>query len=220
METYGNIHKKMLQCKGPESVNAQQVKGHASQEMVDQGTVTAEDKEGNDYADEAASKGSHDDQSRLLALTNLFSERHVAYQKFMSRVQRFLVKMKIAEKRAWDEKSVAANPLAVLKGGKKSNKVILAKQLKYADDGGPQGEHVEGNPCEKISINEVRKEECKTPNKFQQRHDVRNFLLRINWQKNDTHDGGITWLEVHALIRIQGEKWLKKATISNQGRTP
>ena len=74
----------MLQSKGPESVDARKVEGHASLEMVDDGRVTAEGKAGNDHADEAASNGSHEDQRRLLALIKFFSEKHVAYQKNMS----------------------------------------------------------------------------------------------------------------------------------------
>ena len=65
------------------------MKGHATEEMVSDGRVNTEDKAGNDLTDEAANKGSRDDQRRLLAMTRLFSERHVAYQKMMSMIHIF-----------------------------------------------------------------------------------------------------------------------------------
>ena len=45
---------KLVRQRGPNSVKITNVKGHATEEMAQQGKVKAEEKKGNDYADEAA----------------------------------------------------------------------------------------------------------------------------------------------------------------------
>ena len=80
---------KMMQKKGPESVQTVKVKGHATKEMVERGAVRSIDKEGNDKADEAAGRGSHGEQRRLHALTKLYAERHEAYKIFMAKIHIF-----------------------------------------------------------------------------------------------------------------------------------
>ena len=51
------LFEQLFKQRGPRSVKITKVKGHATQEMVDEGNVRAEDKEGNDKADEAADMG-------------------------------------------------------------------------------------------------------------------------------------------------------------------
>ena len=51
-------------AKGPWSVWATKVKGHATDEDVDLGKVRTEDKQGNDHADKAADKGANDEQEK------------------------------------------------------------------------------------------------------------------------------------------------------------
>ena len=65
----------MMEAKGPESISMVKVKGHETSKMVSEGKVRAEDKAGNDKADQAASKGSKDEQRRLYAMTGFFAER-------------------------------------------------------------------------------------------------------------------------------------------------
>ena len=48
---------RLVQAKGPEAVQLSKVKGHATDEMVNQGKVKKEHKEGNDASDEAADIG-------------------------------------------------------------------------------------------------------------------------------------------------------------------
>ena len=78
---------RMLLRRGPESIQTIKVKGHATEEMLEIGKVKAEDKKGNDKADEAAGRGSRDEQRRLFALTELYAERHEAYRMFMGKTQ-------------------------------------------------------------------------------------------------------------------------------------
>ena len=55
---------------------------------------------------------------------------------------------------------------------------------------------------------------------FNERLDVRNFLLQIDWQKDETHDGGITWLELHGLFRLHGGKMAKESQDVQPGEDP
>ena len=79
----------MMATRGPESIRTIKVKGHATDEMVEKGTVREVDKRGNDRADQAAGRGSQGEQRRLHALTTLYAERHEAYRIFMGKVQGF-----------------------------------------------------------------------------------------------------------------------------------
>ena len=111
----------MLHSKGPQSVDAKKVKGHSTGEMVAEGKVRPVDKIGNDNADIAATKGSHHEQRRLLALTNLFAERQEQYRTIMGRIQRFLIAVKKAEKEARDQLDKKENPPFQGKGKKGDN---------------------------------------------------------------------------------------------------
>ena len=51
------LFEQLVKQRGPKSVRITKVKRHDAQEMVDEGKVRAEDKEGNEKADEAADMG-------------------------------------------------------------------------------------------------------------------------------------------------------------------
>ena len=66
--------------------------------MVDEGKVRAEDKEGNDKADEAADMGATTSQGKLKIFAEIFSWRHARYRNLMARIQCFIVEIKKEEK--------------------------------------------------------------------------------------------------------------------------
>ena len=70
---------------------------HATDEMVDQGKVTKEDKMGNDEADKGADNGSWEAQKVIMEMVGLFSSRNEKYRQMMERIQQFIVGMKKAE---------------------------------------------------------------------------------------------------------------------------
>ena len=85
----------LLVCqRGLETVKITKVKGHAIAEMVEQGKVREEDKEGNDMADQVADQGATKSQGKLQMFAGLYVWRHSRYRKFMARLQRFIVKIK------------------------------------------------------------------------------------------------------------------------------
>ena len=79
--------------RGAASQDIRKVKGHATDEMVQTGQATAEDKRGNSNADEVADYGATQSQGRLKHLAELFSWRHVCYRK-LARIQHFIVELK------------------------------------------------------------------------------------------------------------------------------
>ena len=62
--------------------------------MVDEGKVRAEDKEGNDKADEAADMGATTSQGKLKFFAEIFSWRHAKHRNLMARIQCFIVELK------------------------------------------------------------------------------------------------------------------------------
>ena len=85
----GDLWKKFQEaarCKCPWSVWLTKIKRHATTEQVDKGEVNPEDKAGNDVSDEAAGKGSKDEQKNLAPVAEMYTIRNTSYQKFIRRV--------------------------------------------------------------------------------------------------------------------------------------
>ena len=89
--------------RGPWSVTITKVKGHATQEMVDEGKVEEEEKKGNDGSDEAADLGATESQGRVATFASLYSWRHQQYRKIMTRVHKYVVGFKKEDKRLREE---------------------------------------------------------------------------------------------------------------------
>ena len=85
---------KVIKQRGPRSAIITKVKGHATEEMVQQGKVKEEEKKGNDRADEAADVGATKSQGRLQCFGELYSWRHMCYRKFIAKMQTFVVELK------------------------------------------------------------------------------------------------------------------------------
>ena len=96
--------------KTPTAVTLTKVKGHATQEMVADGSVRTEDKKGNDEADDAAEKGSTGEQPRIYHLAKMYSRRQGAYVKLMDRIHRFIINLKTAERQMRAEEAKKKDP--------------------------------------------------------------------------------------------------------------
>ena len=71
------------------------VKGHATEEHVAEGKVRPEDKEANDGSDEAVGKRSTDEQKALAEISKVYAGRCSAYDQIATRLQKFLIVVKI-----------------------------------------------------------------------------------------------------------------------------
>ena len=98
----------VVRQRGPYSVIITKVKGHATEQMVQDGKVERCDKEGNDKADKAAELGATISQARVQAFGRLYSCRQQEYRTFVCRVQRYIVALKEEERRLIKALKVAA----------------------------------------------------------------------------------------------------------------
>lgn len=94
---------------GPESIRISKVKGHATESQVEDGTVKAEHKEGNDRSDDAATIGIRSQSQGILETSNWLIKSHAAYTKFIHRVQCTIVAVLKAEQTQIKEATHAAH---------------------------------------------------------------------------------------------------------------
>ena len=81
-----------IQSRGHSSIRAKKVKGHATAAMIEAGIVNPEDKDGNDWVDKAAGKGT-DKYSKLATVARKYSLLNERYKIFMAKVHAFIIKM-------------------------------------------------------------------------------------------------------------------------------
>ena len=74
----------LLKVKGHRAVQISKVKGHATDEMVADGKVRKEDKEGNDEADAAAKEGMMLHGKETVQLGRILTARHVIYTRLVN----------------------------------------------------------------------------------------------------------------------------------------
>ncbi len=81
-----SIFFQVVATKGHASVRFTKVKGHATDEMVDQGRVLPEDKRGNDRADEVANEGVGIFGKDIIHLGQVYARRHHYYTTFIKKL--------------------------------------------------------------------------------------------------------------------------------------
>ena len=156
------LFEKLVKQRGPETVKITKVKGHATEEMVEQGKVEAEDKAGNDMADQAADQGATKSQGRLQVFASLYAWRQGRYRKMMARIQQFIVEVKKEEKKLKQEDNKVEDPFE----RQEVKKVTVQKHLKYVED----------QKAKFLQMNPVRKEWCEDEGEEQYIRKVRSFL--------------------------------------------
>ena len=83
-----------MNVKGPRSSKASKAKGHATQEMVEEGVCRPEGKAWNDTSDVAVDRGAEFVNDKVVVLGYVYARRHKFYKTFMQRVQGFIIKIK------------------------------------------------------------------------------------------------------------------------------
>ena len=93
--------------KKPNAVDFTKVKGHATDDQVQQGKVKAEDTVGNDQADCAADKGFelHNDSTRMSA--NLLAQRQTRYECFITDIHNHIIEAILLKQKILDEREKA-----------------------------------------------------------------------------------------------------------------
>ena len=91
MATFWLWFTRLVQAKGAEAVKLSKVKGHATEEMVNQGKVKREHKEDNDAADEAAEIGVDQHGNDFLETSTFFVTKQKEYGGFMKQVHTLIL---------------------------------------------------------------------------------------------------------------------------------
>ena len=134
--------------------------------------------------------------------------------------------MQRAEKEAWRQKVQKKEPDSGDSNKKKSKQVKAVNFLVYANkqnEGQERASSSRDAPMathvgKRMAIKEVRREDCKGLQIFNQRTQVRNFLIQLEWSDEEP-EGGITWLELHALFRLHGGQVVEEGEEHDPSRT-
>ena len=120
---------KAVDARGPGYTRISKAKGHATQEMVDEGKVQKEEKKGNDQADTGAERGAVTMQKVTHKLADLYSWRHGGYRNLMVRIQSFIVGLKNHDRKLREEERKNVDPF----GKEEKEQICVPKRLGYAD---------------------------------------------------------------------------------------
>ena len=124
-------HRRSGLAKGPRSFRATKVKGHATCDMVDQGLVKSEDKQGNDISDKAADKGAEQTDVIAAAFGYVYAKRHKHYIAFMEMVQRFIITIRKAEDEKRKKKQKEEDPF---RNSGEATKMKIPISLKFGEE--------------------------------------------------------------------------------------
>ena len=161
------------------------VKGHATAEMVQEGKVDEADKAGNEGADAAADLGAMESQMQTYKFGDMYCRRHKAYRKLLYRVQWFIESLKKEERRLKVDKDKAEDPFEATE----EKKILVPNHLKYPV--GEEGVRLKMHPIHQVWYND--------PEEWVGTRKVQEFMEHLQWQDEETTEGGITWLELYAL---------------------
>ena len=180
-------------AKGPQAIRLTKVKGHATQMMVDEGTVEAAHKEGNDGADKGADKGAVEEQQELSSAARTYARRQWKYKKLMARVHLYIIHLRKAMKEKLEALKRQANPF----GDKEFVKQLIPSHLEYADIGRPQD-------TESISTRKIEEHDETDLEERRQAEKIRCFIDNIRWKSTTEERGGITWIELYIYYILHG----------------
>ena len=109
-----------------ESIRATKVKGHATDAMIEAGVERPADKDGNDWADSAAGKGTCK-YSEVATMARKYSIRNARYRGLMTQIHHFIVNMLKAHKEELLISKKKTNPV----GNAAMDKQKVAKRLSF-----------------------------------------------------------------------------------------
>ena len=157
-----------MQSRGHASIRVKKVKGHATAAMLEAGLVEPEDKDGNDWADAAAGKGTNK-FSRLATMARKFSIRNERYKKLMASIHKFIITMLKAHKEEEEARKKQMDPF----DNKEYSKQQVAKRLEYADEEGRN---------ERICFAQLPQHAAVDEDQRRSLEEVRNFFTHLQWK--------------------------------------
>ena len=199
MQTDGDLWEQAwtaLLARGTGNQQIRKVKGHATEEMVLNGTVKKEDKIGNDKSDENADLGVLSIHGvGLLKLAKWLAQRHDKYGKLMKRIRKFIAGMTLAEKEEREKEKVVNKSVL---GYDPETMVKTKVQIKYED--------LAEDAYEKLKLPPVVKGKHKYAYCQNLYEDVHTFLQHRTWShtRPETACSGITWTELFVVFDTAG----------------
>ena len=188
--------------RGPEAHCITKVKGHATAADVEKQLATQEDKEGNDEADDCATRG-----VKTLGLTNVtlwLARRHEAYIGLMERIHIMIIRVLQKEK---EERNRRAEERNFVNG---------FDETKFAKtDGSIKAQLAFEGPSSPLRLQPPAKGNHRLAKVQFMYEDVSRFLTEQTWRtpKEETRASGTTWLELFILFDTMGYR-------RKEGRTP
>ena len=138
----------------------------------------------------------------------LYCWRQKLYRKLMCRIQSFVVGLKKEERKLKLDAVKAKDPF----DRKEGRKILVPKHLKYPLLASSQCAEEEPEPPGdmgvEVKMHPIHMVWCKDGKEWAETRKVQEFLKHLRWQEAETGEGGITWLELFALLlrswRLQG----------------
>ena len=184
--------------RGPGNQDLRKVKGHATNQDVEKGKATKEDRHGNDKSDKIADEGVEAIGGRgLVKLGAWLEKRHDQYSKFMPRIQEMIVGIALAEK---EERTVDKEIKKATLGYDPDKWLRSDVQIRDGEQ--------EGQEYESIRLPPV----LKGKHKFSQcqvlYQEIHAFIQQREWApfQNDNDTGGTTWVELFLLFDLAGTR--------------
>ena len=178
-----------VRAKGTNAIKISKVKGHVTAEQVTTNTHRAQDKAGNDKADETADIGTALYGKDVINIANLYHKRHNQYSQFMldvakHNVEAYLIHRKLIEK-------ADAQSECIPNAGNAGTHVFH-QPLVYIQHDSTETLHL---PTSISCFHKLCKKQPCAP-------QIQHFLITL--QAVPANDDGFTWLELYLLYRIRG----------------
>ena len=180
----------VVKAKGAQAIRITWVKGHATDQHVEKGITTDKNKVGNQIADEVADLGTALHGKQVMSAAKRMSSRHNQYPQLMKDISQHTIEAYRIH-RILTEHNEKLEEIA--KAETERNKVTY-EPLSYPESASTR------NLRNIASIHDFSKH-CKANNIA---HNIERFIANLIAKECESHERGITWIEIYILYRIRG----------------
>ena len=179
---------KAVKKKSPEAVKFTWVKGHATDEHIQKGITTKENREGNKIADETADIGVSLFGKDTLDMANILHKRHDEFQKFMIDVSKHIVEAHVIHRVLMDKYEKQE------KDKRDQQLKVPYRPLQYPTD--DQTRFIR-NVLDLTNFDDYKK-------RINRADQIEIFLSNLKITEAGSDMRHITWIELYILYRIRG----------------
>ncbi len=176
-------------AKGPKSIRITKVKGHVTQEQVEQKLYRACDKQGNDQADAAADVAVEMHGKEIVSLAKIWQRRHYRYLTFMLKVAKHIVEAYFIHRELVDHEQQSKQVC--------NSKVHFQPlQVQTRDN--------TSNPISKLQLQDDIARYKAFGNKRKASRQFWDFLNSLEYTECSHQYNATSWLELYLLYRCKG----------------